>query len=612
VRAAVLVVLAISCKGSAGAEHPSAPLPRDPHSYAEPERVAVDHLSLELAVDFTQRVLTGTAKLQLTRRDRDAPARLDTAGLTIDRVTECATQRSLAFALDTPHHVLGRQLVIQSPPDCVAIAYHTSPDSRALLWVDDAGTTGRNHPMLFTQSQAILARSWVPVQDTPSVRFTYDATIHVPRKLWAVMSAENPRSPPADGVWRFTMQQRIPSYLMALAVGDFTFRSLGPRSGVYAEPGVIDAAAKEFAEVEQMMAVAEKLYGPYRWGRYDMLVLPPSFPYGGMENPRLTFLTPTAITGDRSLVSLIAHELAHSWSGNLVTNATWADFWLNEGFTTYVERRIMEELRGREEADVLWHLGDHDFIKAMGKSPGPDTRLALDVAADRDPDDVPSDAAYEKGALFLRALEEAFGRAEFDAFLRRRFDRLAFSSTTTAAFEAEVTRELIARHPGKLSIAQLAEWLYQPGVPAGTLPRPSKRVDAITAIAGAYAASGTGFSSTDWSTLDWVIFLRALPPTLSLDAVKTLDANAKLTSSTNAEILMHWLPIAVRADHADAAPIVERYLLTVGRRRMIRPLYAAMVDKGGAWKTLAKTTFERARPLYHPIVRDTIAKLVGN
>src|SRR6185436_14049891 len=139
----------------------------------------------------------------------------------------------------------------------------------------------------------------------------------------------------------------IPSYLIALAAGDLAFRSLGPRSGVYAEPSVVDAAAFEFADTEPMIHAVEELYGPYRWGRYDLLVLPPSFPFGGMENPRLTFATPTILSGDRSLVNLVAHELAHSWSGNLVTNATWNDFWLNEGFTVYFERRIMEEVSGR-------------------------------------------------------------------------------------------------------------------------------------------------------------------------------------------------------------------------------------------------------------------------
>ncbi|MBA2542922.1 MAG: M1 family metallopeptidase, partial [Deltaproteobacteria bacterium] len=505
---------------------------------------------------------------------------------------------------------------IQQPGDCVAVRYRTAPDARALLWVEPSGTSGKRAPMLFTQSQAILARSWVPLQDTPSVRFTYDATIHVPDKLWAVMSAENLQAPPADGpagdrAWHFEMKQPIPSYLLALAVGELAFRKIGERTGIYAEPGVVDAAAAEFVEVDAMMAAAEKLYGPYPWGRYDMLVLPPSFPYGGMENPRLTFLTPTVITGDRTLVSLIAHELAHSWSGNLVTNATWADFWLNEGFTTYVERRIMEALRGREQADVLWELGARELDVAFKGTKPADTRLAMQSSVDRDPEDVPGDAAYEKGALFLRTLEQAFGREVFDAFMRRRFARLAFKSTDTATFELDVQRELIAKYPGKFSAAQLASWLHDPMLPAGLVPTQSKRIAEIDALAASYAKAGTAFDTSAWQTLDWVMFLKALPPTITLERLQSLDAKYRFTASQNAEIGMYWLPIIVRADGRDAAPAVEAYLLRVGRARNLRPLYTALVEKGGAWRDLARLTFARARSQYHPIVREDFAKLVG-
>jgi leukotriene-A4 hydrolase len=590
---------------------PVAPAISDPHSYAEPSRVVVRHLSLELDVDFTSRVLRGVAKLSLTRTDRGAPLRLDTAGLTIDGVADCATTATLAFALDTPHKVLGRQLVIQQPGDCVAVTYRTGPDAGALLWVDPSGTSGKRAPMLFTQSQAILARSWVPLQDTPSVRFTYDAVVKVPDKLWAVMSAENPQSPPADGVWRFAMTRPIPSYLLALSVGDFAFKKIGERTGVYAEPSMVDAAAAEFGEVDAMMATAEKLYGAYSWERYDMLVLPPSFPYGGMENPRLTFLTPTVITGDRTLVSLIAHELAHSWSGNLVTNATWSDFWLNEGFTTYVERRIMEELRGREYVDVLWHLGHRELVTSLPEIKPADTRLALDIPRDRDPEDIPGDPAYEKGAMFLRTLEEAFGREVFDAFVRRRFQRLAFQSTTSVAFEADVRRELIDKHPGKFSVEQLAAWLHQPGLPAGTAPRPARRVTELDAIAAAVVKSGTLFDASSWNTLDWVVFLRALPPTISRDKLRALDGRFQLTASTNPEIAMNWLPLMVQADGDEAIPAIETYLTTIGRRRNLGPLYRAMATKGGNWIELARRTFERAKPLYHPTVRADFAKQLG-
>ncbi len=607
VRTLVFVLLA-ACGHPA---RPSAPPARDPHSFAEPTKVAITHVSLDLTVDFTARVLHGTAKLTVARRDPNAPLRLDTQDLAIESVIDCASSKPLAYAVDHPHPFLGSSLVIQAPGECVAIAYRTSPQARALLWMEPSGTAGKRAPMLFTQSQAILARSWVPLQDTPSVRFTYDAVIHVPDKLWAVMSATNLQRPPADGVWRFEMKQPIPSYLMALAVGDFAFKAIGTRTGIYAEPSIVDAAAAEFGEVDAMMATAEKLYGPYAWGRYDMLVLPPSFPYGGMENPRLTFLTPTAIVGDRTLVSLIAHELAHSWSGNLVTNRTWADFWLNEGFTTYVERRIMEELRGRDYVDMQWSIGHRELLKAFAETAPADTRLALQVSPDRDPEDVPGDAAYEKGALFLRTLEEAFGREVFDGFVRRRFERLAFSSTDSVTFEADVRRELIARHPGMFTAKQLATWLHGTGLPDNAAPKPSRRVAELDAIAKRFIATGDLFDATRWSTLDWVVFLRALPATTPLGRLQSLDATFKLTAQSNPEIAMNWLPLMVRADGKEAIPAIEAYLTTIGRRRNLGPLYKALTDKGGSWLELARATFDRAKAMYHPTVREDFARLLA-
>ena len=607
--AAIGVVLSLGCKGS---ERPgerrsaAAVIKHDPQSQAHPERVAVLHLSLELAVDFTQHTLRGTARLQFVRKDASArEAVLDVDGLAIASVTDCASRGAVPFQLAPAVGKLGQALTITLASDCVAIAYQTSRDAHALLWVDPAGTAGKQHPMLFTQSQAILARTWIPLQDTPGVRFTYDATIHVPPGQWAVMSADNPQVASPDGTYRFRMEQPIPSYLMALAVGDLAFRKIGPRTGVYAEPSVVDAAAREFVEVDAMVAAAERLYGPYRWGRYDMLVLPPSFPYGGMENPRLTFLTPTVIAGDRSLVSLIAHELAHSWSGNLVTNSTWSDFWLNEGFTTYVERRLMEALRGKEEADVLWAIGAADLAKMLAeRGAAHDTRLAL--GPDVDPDEAPGEIAYEKGALLLRALELGFGRDKFDAFLRRRFERLAFQSTDSETFEADANAELFAHHdPGW----RLAPWLHDQGLPTTTPPPTSKTVTAIEATA-AGLATGALPPPAGWTTLDWVIYLRALPATVTAAQLEQLDGTYGL-SRGNAEIQMSWLPLLVTADVRAAAPAVEAYLTQVGRRRMVRPLYDAMNKGSEFWRALARTTFERAKPLYHPLTRDTIAELLG-
>jgi aminopeptidase N len=619
-RAALFALALTACKGDrtpaktdppVGSAAPVAPIvKRDPHSLSRPDQIAVKHLALDLLVDFDLQRLVGEARLSLERRDPKATeVVLDTESLSINEVRDCTSRAPLPFSLAPHHPRLGQALTIKLASDCVLIRYHTSRTAKALLWVAPEGTAGKKQPMLFTQSQAILARTWIPLQDTPGVRFTYSASVRATNGLRPVMSAVNPDHHGTDDKWRFEMEQPIPSYLMALAVGDFAFKAIGERTGVYAEPSVVDAAASEFEEVDKMIAVAEKLYGPYRWGRYDILVLPPSFPFGGMENPRLTFLTPTVITGDRALVSLIAHELAHSWSGNLVTNSTWNDFWLNEGFTTYVERRIMEELRGKEISDMSWATGRKDLERVLEEAgrTNRDTRLALDFGADRDPEDAPTDVAYEKGAMLLRAMELAFGRQTFDAFLRARFDRLAFQSTDTKTFEADAAPLFTAQDPGW----KLADWLYKPGLPASAPSSASSRVTELTAQAVAYAKQGPLPDVSAWKTMDWTTFLDAIPKDIPRDRLLALDAKHRLTASTNRLIQMTWFPLLIQADVREAAPSIEEFLMHVGRRWLTRAVYEALLTKGGFWRELAATTFEKAKAGYHPVTRDTIAAMLA-
>jgi aminopeptidase N len=593
-----LLIIACLCACKAKARQPA-----DPHSFADPDRVSVKALTLELSVDFTKKTLSGTARLDLTRTDRDAPLVLDDDGLVIEGVTDCHGAKL--------NHRVGKKLAIGAPltvtlgsGDCVELAYHTTPEAGALLWVEPSGTAGGKHPMLFTQSQATRARTWIPLQDSPAVRFTYSATIHAPAGMWAIMSGENARELQPSGTWHITQPHAIPSYLMALAVGDFAFQAIGPRSGVYAEPSVAPAAAQEFAEVEAMMAAAEKLYGPYRWGRYDMLVLPPSFPFGGMENPNLTFLTPTVISGDRALVSLIAHELAHSWSGNLATNKTWNDTWLNEGVTTYVEHRIMEQLRGAEVASVDWFIGRKDIDEAIAKR-GKTQATALAHNYDRSlpPDDFPADLAYDKGALFLRTLEVAYGRDKFDNFLRAWFDRYAFRSVDTKTFAARVKEQLGTK-------VNLDPWLYEGGVPADAAPCPSATASRIEGEAADFVKTGAMPDAGGWTTMEWVVFLRALPDGIAAERVSALDAAFNLTHTANAEIAMHWLPVVVDADIQSSAPAVAAFLSTVGRLRMVMPLYRTMMAKNDFWRSLAKSTYEKAKPVYHPITRDAVGSVL--
>jgi leukotriene-A4 hydrolase len=599
--------------GAGAGEASAAPAEADPHSFARPSEVAVEHLVLDLSVDFTARRLSGRASLRLRNKTGADTLYLDTRDLDVQHVTLADGKTEAPFTLGDPVPHLGRSLAIRIPPGTqwVHVDYATAPDAAALQWLTPV-QAGSSLPLLFTQSEAILARTWVPCQDTPAVRQTYEATVRVPPGFLALMSAENPTAKTADGIYRFRMPQAVPSYLLALAVGDLAWQPLSNRSGVYALPAMLERAAWELADTPRMIAAAEKLYGPYRWGRYDLLVLPPSYPYGGMENPRLTFATPTILAGDRSLVSLVAHELAHSWSGNLVTNASWNDFWINEGFTVYIERRIMEALYGKDYADMLAVLGRQeleDTLREKGPQ-SPDTRLRLDLAG-RDPDDAVSDVAYEKGALLLATVEAAVGRERFDRFLRGYFDAFAFQSMDTRRFAAYLKAHLLDASPGLAESLRLDEWLYGPGLPATAIAVRSAAFARVDQAVAAFAA-GTPPAQLDtkgWTTHHWLRFLRNLPQPLAPARMAELDAAFHLTDTGNDEILDAWLLLAIRNAYAPAGAALERFLIAVGRRKYLQPLYGALAKTPAGAET-ALRIYARARPGYHPITQAAVDKIL--
>lgn len=599
------------------ASSPGNTMTRDPHSFADPASARVRHLSLALRADFESKTLAGTASLDLERAPDAREVVLDTAGLAIRAVTD-GSGVALEHRLGAHDPALGAPLSISLRPDTtrVVVAYSTASGAGALQWLGKEQTAGKTAPFLFTQGQAILTRTWIPIQDSPGIRLTYDATIEAPEGLVSVMSAkrDDPEGTPrgAYRAYSFTMPYPIPAYLIALAIGRLEFRSLGPRSGVFAEPSVIDAAAYEFAETEKMIEAAEALYGPYRWGRYDVLVLPPSFPFGGMENPCVTFATPTILAGDRSLVSLIAHELAHSWSGNLVTNATWEDFWLNEGFTVYFEGRIMERVYGREYAEMLEVIGYQDLvadIQGFGAT-STDTQL-VPVLAGRNPDDAFSSVPYEKGALFLRTIERAVGRSRFDAFLRGYFDRHAFQSMTTTRFVALVKEVLFEGNEEEFDRLQVESWLREPGLRPDAHPPHSKRLAAAEAEAQRFAggAAAAGLHTASWSTHEWLHFLRKLPERLDHARLADLDRTFGLLASGNAEKRFEFLRVAIRSDWRDADASLERFLLSLGRRKFLKPLYSDLVAKDWG-RPLARAIYEKARPGYHPVSTNTIDKIL--
>jgi len=583
----------------------------DPHSHARPEEAVITHLSLDLNVDMEARRLKGTAAYAINRGKGDT-IRFDTDGLTIHSV-------KLADGTDAPYTLgdtsfLGRELAVKLPAgaDSLIIAYETGPGARALQWLSPGQTADKTKPFLFTQGQAILTRTWIPVQDSPGIRFTYDAKVTVPNDLMAVMSATNPQERNADGVYHFRMDKAIPAYLVALAVGDIVFKPIDERTGIYAERTMIDKAVWEFADMGKMVSTAETLYGPYRWGRYDVIVLPPSFPFGGMENPMLTFATPTVIAGDRSLTALIAHELAHSWSGNLVTNATWNDFWLNEGFTVYFEHRITEELYGPEYNAMTSLIGHQDLMNTVADmeakgDPG-DTRLKLDLAG-RDPDDGMTDVAYEKGFALLRLVESRVGREKFDAFLRGYFDRYAFQSMTTERFITYLHEELL--DPANVTV-DVERWVYQPGIPEDDIVPVSDR---FTKVEEQIARWGNGtpakeLATQGWSTFEWIHFLRHLPKGLEEGSMADLDRSFGFTRSGNTEILAAWLEQCILNDYDAAYLRLDEFLRTVGRRKFLIPLYQELVatEKG---RTIAEGIYAVARPNYHSVSVRTIDAMLG-
>ena len=621
-RSALLSVMMLMMSMPARSAGP-APGP-DPHSFANTGDFRATHVSLDLIADFQRKRLLGFVDLKLRRLDPAAKqVVLDTRELTVSAVELLGGRsQALQFKMGDAQPMLGAPLTIDLPASSKAkeltlrIRYETSPQASGLQWLDPSQTAGKKHPYLYSQSQAIHARSWIPLQDTPQVRLTYDARIRTPPELFAVMSAENDPDAKRDGDYHFRMPQAIPSYLIALGVGDLVFKPLGARTGVYAEPNVVEAAANEFVDVQSMLEACEKLFGPYRWGRYDLLILPPSFMWGGMENPRLTFLTPTVIAGDRSLVSLIAHELAHSWSGNLVTNANWDSVWLNEGFTVYLERRIIEALYGKERYEMEDTLGlqslQRDVADLTGSGDAALTRLATDLKG-KDPDDAFSEVPYEKGRLFLGFLESRLGRAELDKFLRGYFDQFAFQSVSTQTFVDYLSQHELNQPDARITQAEVKTWLDEPGIPAlAVLPHSDafKRIDAQRDAWLKGQRKAADLETAKWTTYEWLHFLDNMPPDLSSARLGELDQAFHLTASTNAMIAHSWLLDSIRASYTPAWPRLEEYLTTIGRRKLVKDLYEELLKRPDG-KAMAQRIYAKARPLYQIPLVAQLDELVG-
>ncbi|WP_266169290.1 M1 family metallopeptidase [Dyella subtropica] len=591
----------------------------DPHSYAQPDQVRVTHLDLDLKIDFPLKQLDGQATLKLDWKDAKAKSLvLDTRDLKIAKIEAIDTKgkaSALTFALAPRDKELGSKLTINAPshPAQVRIVYTTVPTASGLQWLTPEQTADKKLPFMFSQSESIHARSWVPLQDSPAIRFTYTAHVTAPKDVRVAMSAINDAKHALDGDFSFNQPHPIPSYLLAITAGDLAVKETGPRSAVYAEPSVVDKAAHEFEDTEKLIAATEKLYGPYAWDRYDLLVLPPSFPFGGMENPNMTFATPTVLVGDKSLVSLVSHELAHSWSGNLVTSAAWRDIWLNEGFTTYVQGRITEAVYGKALADEEALLSARALQKSIGAMPENAQKLAPEphgIGADDSLSEVP----YDKGSWFLRTLEQRYGRDVFDPYLKGYFNHFAFQSITTEQMLDYLKANLIDKYPGKVSWDEVNEWVYKPGIPKNAPLPDSPRFNSIDKQRDDFLAGKLDAAKLDakgWNTQEWMYFLDRLPDAAPLDKIKQIDAAWHLTGTPNAEIGMRWYSHAIAAGNKDVWSAAAEHMTRIGRLYLTTPLYKAFV-KTPEGLAYAEQVYAKAKAGYHPLtqaaVEDIFAK----
>ena len=570
----------------------------DPTSYADLTQGRIKHIDFYIQVDFASRTLDVEATYQ-TEQPISGSLFLDSFKIQMGEAH--VNGRTLAWEFDQNDGLLGERLHLKGLENdsSFTLKFTTSPEARALQWMTPEQTAGGKHPFLFSQCQAINARSIFPCQDTPSVRFTYSAEVEVPKELTAVMAAEQARGPEGSGMFIFNMPQPIPSYLFAIAVADLEFRELGPRTGIYADPKIIDAAAWEFAGIEKTIIEAEKLLGPYLWGRYDMLVLPPSFPFGGMENPRLTFLTPTAILGTRGQVNLVTHELAHAWTGNLVTNATWQDFWLNEGWTTYAEQRITEILEGKDAVDLNAVYDEKRTFEVM-QLLGMDshlTRLKL-TGEERNPDPMATQLAYTKGCFFIRELEYAVGRERFDPFIQKYMKNFQFQSLTTEGFLEFLNQHL----PEVFEKVDIHAWIYEPGMPASWhKPHSHLFAEVEKALVDLSQGKLPGKEQVkDWHRYQILSFLQGLPPQLSVEQCKQMEDVLELEKRNDDHFYSYFYAVSIQSGYKEVMPRVEQFFEHIGRMLYLYPVLRAMVNTDWT-RDQARSLVERVRERQHPV-----------
>ena len=532
------------------------PDPHSVHDDAQPQVIALDWRA---TLDAERRILSGEARLTLDDNSapRAASLELDTRDLHISTVTD-GDGAPLAFSLGRIDPVLGSALRIELPKGtrALTVRYRTSPNATGLAWLEADGA-----PFVYTQAQPIHARSFVPLPDSPSVRLRWSLALTVPEGLTVVSSA---------------VDEPVPPYLIALAAGKLAAREISPRTRVWATAALVDEAARGFGYVPRLLAEAEALLGPYPFQRFDLLLLPSAFPYGGMESPRVAFLSPSLLAAGDGGLAVLAHELSHAWLGNLVTCASAEHFWLNEGFAVWAERRLIETLRGAEAAACEAALGRRTLDDTLAElAAGPLTRLHTPLAGVA-PDEGLSRVAYEKGALLLTLLEREVGRARFDAFVRDWIATHRGRAVTSAGFLAFARAQLGAA----TDAVQAERFISEPGLPDRAPATPPLIEE--TPCAGA-------------STAQWRLYLESRPP--SAEECADLERSHALSAAPDLDLRAAFLAFAVAAGWPDAAVHAEALCAATGRIAVLLPVYRALA-RGPDTRTLAGHLYQKNRSRY--------------
>ncbi|XP_037934676.1 leukotriene A-4 hydrolase-like [Teleopsis dalmanni] len=601
----------------------------DPNSYAEPDRVTTVHSSLKWIVDFDNTKLHGSVTHRFNLLESDLPAIiLDVRDITIKDVVILSNNNSTPvnyFITDSVVDI-GSKLTLELPEGTVKgellvqINYETANTASGLLWLTPEQTLGKKHPYMFSQCQPIHARSLLPCQDTPAVKFTYDSSIEHPKELTTLMSAlvlgRN------EGISSFEQPIPIPAYLLAIAIGKLVTRPLGPNSNVWGEEDIIEEAAEEFSETLNMLKVATDICGPYVWTQYDLLVMPPSFPYGGMENPCLTFVTPTVIAGDKSLADVIAHELAHSWTGNLVTNRNFEHFWLNEGFTVFIETKIVGRMRGTKEKDfhmirILTEL--RECIRTQLANKPELTKLVVDLS-NCGPDDVFSVVPYVKGSIFLLYIEDLVGGPEvFEPFLLFYLQKYAYKSVVSDDFKSTL-EEYFSKTDKQNNLKKIDWnlWLNQEGMPPiipkfdETLANISKELALLWSSKKLIELENNETVKENISSHQLIDFLGRLIEyedivDLNEEKIDFLEYTYNLKNSKNSEVKFRFIRLCIRAKLMNRMDDIIAFANSNFRMKFCRPIYSDLVNWPEA-KQIALMNFDSVKNQMMTLCSQTISK----